>query len=41
MCEQVLKRFLHDFTVNMRNETKEPYSDLLSGAIASIIKEKV
>lgn len=40
MCEQALKRFLHDFTVNMRSATEESHSELLSGAIASIIKEK-
>ncbi len=41
MCEQVLKRFLHEFTTNMRSDIKDIHTELISGAIASIIKEKV
>ncbi len=41
MCEQVLKRFLHEFTTNMRSAKEDTHTELLSGAMASIIKEKV
>jgi glutamyl-tRNA reductase len=41
MCEQALKRFLHEFTTNMRTASEDAHTELLSGAMASIIKEKV
>lgn len=40
MCEQALKRFLHEFTKNMRSGGENPTSELLKGAIASISKER-
>ncbi len=40
-CEQALKRFLHEFTVSMRTSSEDAHTELLSGAMASIIKEKV
>jgi len=40
-CEQALKRFLHEFTANMRTSSEDAHTELLSGAMASIIKEKV
>jgi len=41
MCEQALKRFLHEFTTNMRSSSEDTHTELLSGAMASIMKEKV
>ena len=41
MCEQALKRFLHDYTTNMRCASEDAHTELLSGAMASIMKEKV
>ena len=41
MCEQALKRFLHDLTTNMRTASQDAQTELLSGAMASIMKEKV
>lgn len=41
MCEQALKRFLHQFTENMRSSTEDSHTDLISGAMASMMKEKV
>ena len=41
MCEQALKRFLHDLTVNMRSGSKEKQTELLSGAMSLLMKEKV
>lgn len=41
MCEQALKRFLHDLTTNMRSASQDAQTELLSGAMASIMKEKV
>ncbi|MDF1879266.1 glutamyl-tRNA reductase [Sulfurimonas sp. SAG-AH-194-C20] len=41
MCEQALKRFLHEFTTNMRNAKEDTHTELLSGAMASMMKEKV
>jgi glutamyl-tRNA reductase len=41
MCEQVLKRFLHEFTTNMRSAKEDTHTELLSGAVASLMKEKV
>lgn len=40
MCEQVLKRFLHEFTTNMRNSTEDTQTELISGAMASLMKDK-
>ena len=40
-CEQALKRFLHEFTQNMRHSSEDTHTELLSGAMATIIKEKV
>ncbi len=40
MCEQVLKRFLHEFTTNMRNAKEDTQTELISGAMAAIMKEK-
>ncbi|MDQ7044171.1 MAG: glutamyl-tRNA reductase [Sulfurimonas sp.] len=40
MCEQALKRFLHEFTANMRNTTDDRHTDLISGAMASMMKAK-
>jgi glutamyl-tRNA reductase len=40
MCEQALKRFLHDMTKNMRSSSEDKHTELLNGAIASIMKEK-
>ena len=40
MCEQVLKRFLHEFTTNMRNATEDTHTELISGAMASMMKDK-
>ena len=41
MCEQALKRFLHELTSNMRHSSEDTHTELLSGAMASIMKEKV
>jgi len=41
MCEQVLKRFLHEFTSNMRSASEDAHTELLSGAMAAIMKEKI
>ena len=41
MCEQALKRFLHEFTTNMRNAKEDTHTELISGAMASMMKEKV
>jgi glutamyl-tRNA reductase len=41
MCEQVLKRFLHEFTTNMRSAKEDTHTELLSGAMALMMKEKV
>jgi len=40
MCEQAIKRFLHDLTQNMRCGTVDKKSDMLSNAMASMMKEK-
>ena len=40
MCEQTLKRFLHEMTSNMRNSTEDAHSELISGAMAAIMKQK-
>ena len=41
MCEQALKRFLHEFTTNMRNAKEDTHTELISGAMASMMKDKV
>ncbi|SFV59489.1 Glutamyl-tRNA reductase [hydrothermal vent metagenome] len=41
MCEQALKRFLHEFTTNMRSAAEDRHTELISGAMASMMKEKV
>jgi glutamyl-tRNA reductase len=40
MCEQALKRFLHDMTKRMREASSKSKSDLLGGAMVSILKEE-
>jgi len=40
MCEQALKRFLHDMTSKMRMASEDSQTDLLEGAMASIMKER-
>ncbi len=40
MCEQSLKRFLHDITENIRSSSDDFKSELINGAMSSIIKEK-
>ena len=40
MCEQALKTFLHDITHNIRNGSDDFKSELLNGAMNSIIKKK-
>ncbi len=40
MCDQALKRFLHDFTAKMRSGVDNATSELLQGAMASMIKDK-
>lgn len=40
MCEQTLKRFLHDMTNNMRNSTDDAHAELISGTISTIMKER-
>jgi len=40
MCEQALKRFLHEYTTNMRNASEDAQTELISGAMASIIKDR-
>jgi len=40
MCEQALKRFLHQLTSNMRSSSEDAQTELLSGAIATIMKTR-
>jgi len=40
MCEQALKTFLHDITHNIRNGSDDFKSELVNGAMSSIIKQK-
>jgi len=40
MCEQALKRFLHELTSNMRCSSADAQTELLSGAISSIMKQR-
>ena len=37
MCEQALKRFLHQLTANMRSSSEDTQIELLSGAVGSIM----
>ncbi|QSZ42077.1 glutamyl-tRNA reductase [Sulfurimonas aquatica] len=39
LCEQTLKRFLHNMTASMRNSSQDAQTELLSGAMSAIIKE--
>lgn len=38
MCEQTLKRFLHEITANMRSGSEERHAQLLKGALHSTMK---
>jgi len=38
MCEQAIKRFLHDITAKMRSSTEDTQTQLLSAAMSEIIK---
>jgi glutamyl-tRNA reductase len=40
MCEQALKRFLHELTENMRNASEETQANLLREAISSTMKTR-
>ena len=40
MCEQALKTFLHDMTKNMRNSSDDFKSELISGSMSAIIKQR-
>jgi glutamyl-tRNA reductase len=40
MCEQALKRFLHELTSNMRCSSEDMQTELLSGAMSSLMKAK-
>lgn len=40
MCEQALKRFLHDMTHSMRTSSEDSHAELLRGAMSTLIKEK-
>lgn len=40
MCEQALKTFLHDMTKNMRNSEDDFKSELISGSMSAIIKQR-
>jgi len=40
MCEQALKRFLHDITQSIRNGSEDKHSELLTNAMTSLMKEK-
>lgn len=39
MSEQVIKRFLHDLTTNMRNISEDVKADMISGAAQSLINK--
>lgn len=39
MCDQALKRFLHELTVNMRSSSEDAPTELLSGAMSLLMKE--
>ena len=40
MCEQALKRFLHEITTNIRTGVEDSATDVIQGAIASTMREK-
>jgi len=40
MCEQAIKRFLHDLTLKMRTASEDAHSELLNGAMATLMKDK-
>lgn len=40
MCEQVLKRFLHDMTHKMRSVSQESKSDMITGALQFLVKKE-
>jgi glutamyl-tRNA reductase len=40
MCEQALKRFLHELTQNMRCSSEDKKSDILTKTMTAIMKEK-
>jgi glutamyl-tRNA reductase len=40
MCQQALKRFLHELTLNMRCSSEDAQTELLSGAMSSLMKER-
>lgn len=39
MCEQVLKRFLHDMTHKMRSVSQESKSDMITGALQFLVQK--
>ncbi len=41
MCEQALKTFLHDITANIRSGSEDFKSELINGAMSSLMKQKV
>ena len=41
MCEQALKTFLHDITANIRSNSDDFKSELINGAMSSLMKQKV
>jgi len=41
MCEQALKTFLHEITVHIRNGEDDFKSELINGAVSSIMKQEV
>ncbi len=40
MCEQAIKRFLHDMTKKMRTSSEDAQTELLSGSFSSIMKDE-
>ena len=40
MCDQAIKRFLHDLTQHMRCGSSDKQSDMLSNAMATLMKQK-
>ena len=40
MCEQTLKRFLHDITKQMRESSQEPNASAIANAFSNIPKGK-
>ncbi len=40
MCEQTLKRFLHEMTSKMRSVSEESKSDMITGALQFLVEEK-